>query len=267
MSYINDALRKAQKDKESGYAAYGNIVSTSGKNPDRSKKWLSITGILIVFFWATGIIFLMYWTADTRIPAKRISASPLTAKVLAQKTSAPPVAPAAVNAVSTKPQVVKETTADKKNKPGLNRETASSSTTKVKPEIAEAKAIFAQALDRQHEGKLEEAKRLYREVVKIDKDNVQAFNNLGVIHMSQKKYKWAIKRFNDAINVKHDYPDAHYNLACLYAQQNDASRSLFYLKNAIEFNPEVRKWAKNDGDLKALANLPEFKKLLEKQQN
>jgi hypothetical protein len=42
-------------------------------------------------------------------------------------------------------------------------------------------------------------------------------------------------------------------------------QSLFYLKNAIEFNPEVMKWAKNDGDLKALANLPEFKKLMEKQ--
>jgi hypothetical protein len=50
-------------------------------------------------------------------------------------------------------------------------------------------------------------------------------------------------------------------MACLYAQKNDAVRSLFYLKNAIEFNPEVRKWAKNDGDLKDLTDLPAFKKL------
>jgi tetratricopeptide (TPR) repeat protein len=104
-------------------------------------------------------------------------------------------------------------------------------------------------------------------VVKIDQYNLQAFNNLGVIYMSEKNYKRAIMRFNDSLNIKHDYTDAHYNLACLYAQKNDAPQSLFYLKNAIEFNPEVRKWAKNDGDLKALANLPEFKKLLEKQQN
>jgi tetratricopeptide (TPR) repeat protein len=265
MSYINDALRKAQKDKESGYAAYGNIVSASGKKPDRSKKWLSLTGILIVFFWAAGIIFLMYWTADTRIPARIISVSPLTAKVLAQKTSAPPEVPTVVNAVSIKPQVVKETTADKKNKTGLNRETASSSTPKIKPEIAEAKALFAQALERQREGKLKEAKKLYRKVIKIDQNNVQAYNNLGVIYMGEKKYKRAIKRFNDAINVKHDYPDAHYNLACLYAQKNDAARSLSYLKNAIRYNPEVRHWAENDGDLKTMADLPEFKKILEKQ--
>jgi hypothetical protein len=53
----------------------------------------------------------------------------------------------------------------------------------------------------------------------------------------------------------------------VYAKKNDVSRSLLYLKNAIRYNPEVRHWAENDGDLKALADLPEFKKLLEKQQN
>jgi len=265
MSYINDALRKVQKEKGSRYVAYGHIVSAPGKKNDTAQKWLSVIGISAVCFFAAGMIVFLYGSGDKKVPAKIISSSPLTAKVPEQKTGVPPVVPTVVNTVSTNPQVVKETTADKKNKTGLNRETASSSTPKVKPEIAEAEALFAQALERQHEGKLEEAKRLYREVVKIDKDNVQAYNNLGVIHMSQKKYKWAIKRFNDAINVKHDYPDAHYNLACLYAQINDAARSLSYLKKAIRYNPKVRHWAENDGDLKALVDLPEFKKLLEKQ--
>jgi len=94
---------------------------------------------------------------------------------------------------------------------------------------------------------------------------MQALNNLGVIYMSQKRYKWAIMRFNNALDIKHDYVDAHYNLACLYAQKNDIHQSMFYLKNAIKFNPEAGQWAKDDGDLKALANLPEFKKLMEKQ--
>ena len=82
--------------------------------------------------------------------------------------------------------------------------------------------------------------------------------------MSQKKYKRAIIRFKDAIKIKHNYPDAHYNLACLYAQKNDAARSLLYLKNAIRYNPEVIKWAKDDSDLQVLADLPAFKKLLER---
>jgi len=244
MSYINEALRKVQKEKESRYVAYEHIVSADGKKLEQPKRWLSIIGISIVFFFAAGIIVLLYWSEDKKMP-------------VIQRISAPPVVASAV-------------VAGHKPEGNIKVELKSQKTTaqvRIKQETAESKAIFAQALDRQRKGKLEEAKILYRKVVKIDQYNLQAFNNLGVIYMSEKNYKRAIMRFNDALNIKHDYTDAHYNLACLYAQKNDVPQSLFYLKNAIEFNPEVRKWAKNDGDLKALANLPEFKKLLEKQQN
>ena len=247
MSYINKALRKVQKEKESRYVAYKNIVSADGKKLNRPQKWLPIIGILMIFFCAAGVIVFLYWPKDNKMPA-----------------TTPVRTSAMVSVVPTLPTVVKETIADHKNKAELNRETASAEV-KVKPEITDSKNFYAQALQRQHEGKLEEAKSLYKKVVKIDPRNIQALNNLGVIYMSQKKYKWAIIHFNDALNIKHDYTDVHYNLACLYAQKNDVPQSLFYLKNAIEFNPEVRQWAKNDGDLKTLANLPEFKKLLEKQ--
>ena len=244
MSYINEALRKVQKEKESRYVAYEHIVSADRKKHEQPKRWLSLMGISIVFFFAAGIIALLYWSEDKKMP-------------VIQRISAPPVVASAVVA-GHKPE------GNTKVELTPQKTTASVST---KQETAKSEALFAQALDRQRKGKLEEAKLLYRKVVKIDQYNVKAFNNLGVIYMSEKNYKRAIMRFNDALNIKHDYTDAHYNLACLYAQKNDAPQSLFYLKNAIEFNPEVRKWAKNDGDLKALANLPEFKKLLEKQQN
>ena len=242
MSYINEALRKVQKEKESRYVAYEHIVSADGKKLEQPKRWLSIIGISIVFFWAAVIIVLLYWSEDKKMP-------------VIQRISAPPVVASAVVAVH-KPE------GNTKVELTPQKTTAPVST---KQETAKSEALFAQALDRQRKGKLEEAKLLYRKVVKIDQYNVKAFNNLGVIYMSEKNYKRAIMRINDAIKIKHDYPDAHYNLACLYAQKNDVPQSLFYLKNAIDFNPEVRKWAKNDGDLKALANLPEFKKLLEKQ--
>jgi hypothetical protein len=239
MSYINDALRKLQKEKKTRYVAYDHIVSAPGKKSEPPQKWLSIIGILIVLFFAAGMIVLLYGLEDKKVP-------------VIHKISAPPVAP----------PVVAEPKPNKKVELKPHKTTAKVRTTQ---EIAESKALFAQALERQREGKLEGAKKLYRKVVEIDQHNVQAFNNLGVIYMGEKNYKRAIMRFNNALDIKHDYVDAHYNLACLYAQKNDVPQSLFYLKNAIEFNPEVRKWAKNDGDLKALANLPEFKKLMEKQ--
>ncbi|MGD0278787.1 MAG: tetratricopeptide repeat protein [Smithella sp.] len=246
MSYINDALLKAQKDKKSPYAAYETILSASGKKIKRPRKRLFLTGILILFFWMAGIIVLLYWHGEKKTPALQ----PLR------------VSPAQ-SVVPAKPQIVKKTITDNKNETGLNKKIVFAKV-KTGQEFADSKILYAQAIKKQQEGNLEEAKRLYKKVIKIDPRNIQALNNLGVIYMNKKSYKWAIIRLNDAIKVKYNYPDAHYNLACLYAQKNDAARSLSYLKNAIGFNPEVRKWAKDDGDLKVWADLPEFKKLLEK---
>jgi tetratricopeptide (TPR) repeat protein len=246
MSYINDALRKAQKDKQSPYAAYEPILSASGKKIGRPRRWLPIIGILIFVLWAAGIIALLYWPEGKKIQA----AAPL------KISSAPIAVPAAL-------PVVKETPTENKKQNVLKTKTAAGEI-KSKPERADSKTLYAQAVKKHQEGNLEEAKNLYKKVIKIDPRNVEALNNLGVVYMKKKVYKWAIIRLNDALNVRYNYPDAHYNLACIYAQRNDTNRSLSYLKNAIGFNPQVRKWAENDGDLKVLADLPEFKKLLEK---
>ncbi len=246
MSYINEALRKVQKEKESGYVAYKNIVSAPGKELNRSSKWLSIIGLLTVFFFASGIIVLLYWLEYKKMPAK-----------------APGQAAPLAIVIPLEPQPVNETPAENIREPVLKTKKAPLEI-KVEPEKVDAKTLYAQALKKQKEGNLDKARNLYRKVLKIDPQNIQALNNLGVIHMKNKDYKKAIMRFNDAINIKHDYTDAHYNLACLYAQKDDVPQSLFYLKNAVRFNPEVRKWAGNDGDLRVMADLPEFKKLLEK---
>lgn len=247
MSYINDALRKVQKEKESGYVAYESIVSAPGKELDRPSKWLSIIGLLTVIFFAAGIIALLYWLEYKNMPAK----APLKTASLAS------VIPAALQAFN-------EARTENISDPVLK---TAPPEIKVKTEKVNLKKLYAQALKKQKEGDLEEARNLYRKILKNNPQNIQALNNLGVIHMKNKDYNKAIMRFNDAIAVKHDYTDAHYNLACLYAQKNDVPRSLFNLKNAIRLNPEAGNWAKSDMDLRALANMPEFKKLLEKQQN
>ena len=82
MSYINDALRKVQKEKESRYAAYENIVSAPAKKLDRSKKWLLLIGILAVFFFAAAMIVFLYGPEDKKVPAQRISAPPVAASTI-----------------------------------------------------------------------------------------------------------------------------------------------------------------------------------------
>jgi hypothetical protein len=142
MSYINDALRKAQKDKQSPYAAYEPILSASGKKIGRPRRWLPIIGILIFVLWAAGIIALLYWPEGKKIQA----AAPL------KISSAPIAVPAAL-------PVVKETPTENKKQNVLKTKTAAGEI-KSKPERADSKTLYAQAVKKHQEGNLEEAKKL-----------------------------------------------------------------------------------------------------------
>ena len=188
MSYINDALLKAQKDKKSPYAAYETILSTSGKKIKRPRKRLFLTGILILFFWIAGIIVLLYWHGEKKIPALQ----PLRVSHVQ-------------SVVPAKPHIVKKEITDNKNETVLNTKTVF---TKINTgqAIADSKILYAQAIKKQQEGNLEEAKSLYKKVIKIDPRNIQALNNLGVIYMNKKSYKWAIIRLNDATQGKIQLP-------------------------------------------------------------
>jgi tetratricopeptide (TPR) repeat protein len=85
---------------------------------------------------------------------------------------------------------------------------------------------------------------------------------LGVICMSQKRDKEAIDIFTRLIDVKGDWADPYYNLACLYSRQGDVPKSLWNLKVALWMNKELKGWAKNDSDLEPLRSKPEYHKIV-----
>jgi len=85
---------------------------------------------------------------------------------------------------------------------------------------------------------------------------------MGVICMSQKRDKEAIDIFTRLIDVKGDWADPYYNLACLYSRQGDVPRSLWYLKVALWMNKGLREWARNDADLEPLRSKPEYQKIV-----
>jgi tetratricopeptide (TPR) repeat protein len=249
MSYINDALRKVQKDKDSRYASYEHIVSVTGKDSKRTRKWQPISVVPAVIFIAAGIIALIYFSTGRNIPIQKISAPPVAAPVVARHE------PDKSAKVEIEPQ---KTTAPVEIKHEFDK------SVETKKDIRKSDSLFAQAMKLQREGKFSKAQILYRKAIKLNPDNIQALNNLGVTYISQKRYKRAIARFNDVLKINPDYTDAHYNLACVYAKKNNSDRSLLHLKDAIDLNPEVKKWADTDSDLKAMSELPSYKKLMER---
>jgi Flp pilus assembly protein TadD len=84
-----------------------------------------------------------------------------------------------------------------------------------------------------------------------------------VICMSRKENKEAGNMFRKAIELKADYVDPYYNMACLYSLSGNISKSLYYLKMAVSINNSVKNWAKNDKDLEGLRMSEIYKKIME----
>lgn len=272
MSYINDALNKAQKEKESSNASYGGVVSVNGKKPGARKKWILAIGLIAVSSLAAGIAALLYWPdATTAFRPGTVTRSPgivtaepvkgLPAPRLMSLTEIAALQPANIEGMPPSESVRTPEVKEKKQNAGIPVKELK----RAAVPVADTETLYRHALQKQREGKLLEAKDLYGKVIEQEPHNIQALNNLGVIYLKLKRYEWASLRFNDALKIKHDYADAHYNLACLHAQKNDTKKSLFYLKNAVGLDPGVRQWAIGDEDLKNLASLPEFNKIMQAQ--
>ena len=271
MSYINEALQKAQKENESSYAAYGHIIGASAGKARRPARRVLLASVLILAIVVTVTAALLYGRMDKKESTAQQGSLPVAAPAT-NRAAANELQPAPANTVVLPAPVPPQSLPDNAAK------AAAGVPQQVKeeppgPQVVEKQAnidyvaMFAQAVKKQNEGKLMEAKELYRKVIKNDPRNVQALNNLGVIYMSKRNYKWAAIRFNDALAIKPDYADVHYNLACLYSLKKDVARSFHYLQTAIQLNPDVRQWAKEDRDLQELNRFPDFNNLLEEPEN
>jgi Flp pilus assembly protein TadD len=123
--------------------------------------------------------------------------------------------------------------------------------------------LYKKALGWYQKGNLDKAGEEYKKVLSIEPKHVFALNNLGVIYMSRKGNKKAEDMFRKAIDLKADYVDPYYNLACLYSISGNISKSLYYLKIAVSINNSVKNWAKNDKDLEGLRMSETYKKIME----
>jgi len=102
-------------------------------------------------------------------------------------------------------------------------------------------------------GDLDKAISIYKEALGVYKNDAGLINNLGAVLLAKSDYDSAIKYFKIAIQCSKGNVEPVYNLACAYAKKGDSASALKELRKALEMNrKDVRKWAKDDPDLKSL---------------
>ena len=274
MSYINEALKKAQKEKDTKKYHFQPIFARVNDKRFQIKSSHIFASLLILIIVSTAVTF--YWMRQQEpLPDERVLKS---AKVIpkAVVTNQPGIAPPEQVKTASKPETLssgKMEVEQERNVRAAQTSTASLPTKSTVKEKAEAKrkevtkkqdveTMYREALASQKRQDLATAKRLYKKLLSLDSKNVKAINNLGVIYMQQNLKGYAIQKFERAISIKKDYVDPYYNMACLYAQYSDLSRSMKYLRAAANINPGVKKWAQSDRDLKNVHKSPEFLKFI-----
>jgi len=272
MSYINDALRKAQRERDGRYERFGDIIAPCLERPGQPRKRRLVIGaaITLLVLIPAGLLLIVY-VLHQPPPVKKGTPVPVVAGPPAALQSATPQAEEATAMGEAVPagkapagRQAEKTAVQTGGKPVPSVAAASPGETRVP---REAEVRYKEALSAQRRGDFKGAEALYQRVLVLDPGHVRAMNNLGVIYLGQKKRERAIDLFSKAIVLKKDYVDPYYNLACLYAQTNEIDESLWYLKVAMTINGDVKNWVVKDADMKNVLASPAFKKIMEGQKN
>ncbi|HET6488843.1 MAG TPA: tetratricopeptide repeat protein [Syntrophales bacterium] len=229
MSYITDALKRAQKASDDRYLPYRDIISARPRRRVRGRKRL-ILGVSLaslVLLASTAFSLITYLGQEGAL----------------QEDSAIPAASAALRA---------------------KIDAASRQPARLVPgdPARDANILFQAGLRRQQAGDFADAETYYRKAIDADPKNLNALNNVGVLCMHQKRNGEAIDIFYQIIDARGDWADPFYNLACIFSRQGDIPKSLKYLKIALWLNKDLREWARTDTDLEPLRSRSEYHKIV-----
>ena len=280
MSYISEALKKAQEEKDSSCLHYSDILKDGQIHEQPRKKGWIIGGVALI---AVALLVLSVAVWNVIVMGKRDVRQAVIPQEVMRDMHSPVSAEKAVP--ETKPEI---TDGLKGNERGVNLKVKEAGDIGVKqaidsqvkggPEVNsqgkrvgsrsnDAVRLYTAALGKQKENELAAAEVLYNQVLAIEPNHVNTLNNLGVIYMVKKKGDRAVELFNRALTLKRDYVDPYYNLACLYAQRGETAKSVGHLKLAVAINPEVVNWARSDTDLKTVIHTDLFKKMMEEKRD
>jgi tetratricopeptide (TPR) repeat protein len=268
MSYIHDALKKAQREKDSLVTKYSDVWSSVRSRRRLFKRgWLVSTCLIVVsvalssYSWLHSLDELSLHQEENigvRRAITERSQRPDSGKVDESHLDQ-----GAMNFQGLRGQ--REPT--KRPLPAneeKRRHTQKPQEPLVrKPRPDQGTTLYTRALALQKEGRAQDAKRFYEEALERSPNLVSALNNLGAIYIKEKNYDMARRMFEKAIRIEPGYVDPYYNLACLYALQKDVGRSLAYLKKATSVNAAVRQWARTDEDLRNLRGHSEYEKIIQ----
>ncbi len=105
------------------------------------------------------------------------------------------------------------------------------------------------ALKEQKSGNLKIAENIYRKILEVQPDNVNALHFLGLIYFEKKDFDSAIKYIGEALNLEPTYHEALLNMGVVLQAKGSFDEALQYFQKSLQFNPDCAETFKNIGTI------------------
>jgi tetratricopeptide (TPR) repeat protein len=116
-------------------------------------------------------------------------------------------------------------------------------------------------------GRLQAALPLLQKALELKKDSVEAHTAKAEVYRHLHNWAAALQAADAAIRIDEANAAAHYHRACALARLGRATAAMAALKQAIELDEDMADNIAEEEDLQSLKRLPEFKKLLPKEES
>ena len=112
-----------------------------------------------------------------------------------------------------------------------------------------SQALLETALRLRQAGRLADAADIYRQILAHEPRHFEALHALGLVHYQSGKLNEAERFIGEAIAIRPDAPDAHYNRACLLARMSRPDEALSSFDAALTVRPDYPEALVNRGNL------------------
>ena len=102
--------------------------------------------------------------------------------------------------------------------------------------MSDIEYIIETALSCQREGRLEEAARIYNQVLEIEPKQPDVIHLLGMVAFANQDYEEAVRLINEAVILNPTVSDYHLNLSSIYLASNQHALAKSHAKVAIKLN-------------------------------
>jgi len=105
-------------------------------------------------------------------------------------------------------------------------------------EVNDASTYNARGLESFKSGKFEDAVKFYKQAIKLKQDYAEAHYNLGDAYFQLKQYKQAIEAYKQALRYQSNLPAAYNNMGTAYYKLGEHQKAIEAYKEAIRLDPK-----------------------------